>query len=338
MTYHSWQTDDIRSHVKSGATTVDELRAEGVYQILTPDECVALADELGPTAAFTHHPLCGATSPDDGWESLELFADQVLPRIRAATERDVDRVSLLDLTELVAAGPHRAGDPGVPGRDRGRRRRAAPAGRDRPARRPSPTWPDWPPAPAQAGVPVVHCVAMRRDDGQGSNHNARLFLGMLKTPVPLRPGTPAVEVVPEIGVAESDLVLSRLHGLGPMGGTDLDPVLRNLGVTTIVGVGVSVNVAILNFAMDAVNNGYQFVIPRDAVAGVPESYAERRDRQHAVAAGHDDHHRRGPGRLAGLSRQRDGQPWSAALSRSLVVTRLAVDADHVPLAGRGPAP
>jgi biuret amidohydrolase len=125
-----------------------------------------------------------------------------------------------------------------------------------------------------AGIPVIHCVAMRRADGQGSNHNARLFLGMLKTPVPLLPGTPAVEVVPEIGVAESDLVLSRLHGLGPMGGTDLDPVLRNLGVTTIVGVGVSVNVAIPNFAMDAVNAGYQFVIPRDAVAGIPEDYAE----------------------------------------------------------------
>ncbi len=125
-----------------------------------------------------------------------------------------------------------------------------------------------------AGVPVIHCVAVRRADGMGSNHNARLFLGMLKTPVPLLPGTPAVEVVPEIGVAESDLVLSRYHGLGPMGGTDLDPVLRNLGVTTIVGVGVSVNVAIPNFAMDAVNHSYQFVIPRDAVAGVPEDYAE----------------------------------------------------------------
>jgi len=125
----------------------------------------------------------------------------------------------------------------------------------------------------QAGAVVVHCLAMRRDDGQGSNHNARLFLGILKTAVPLRPGTPAVEVVPEIGVAPSDVVLSRLHGLGPMGGTDLDPVLRNLGVTTIIGVGVSVNVAILNFAMDAVNKGYQFVIPRDAVAGIPESYA-----------------------------------------------------------------
>lgn len=125
-----------------------------------------------------------------------------------------------------------------------------------------------------AGVPVVHCVAQRRPDGLGSNRNARLFMGMLKTPVPLTPGTEAVEVIDEIGVAETDVVLHRLHGLGPMGGTDLDPVLRNLGITTIVGIGVSVNVGMLDFVMDGVNAGYQFVMPRDAVAGVPEAYAE----------------------------------------------------------------
>jgi nicotinamidase-related amidase len=125
-----------------------------------------------------------------------------------------------------------------------------------------------------ADVAVVHCVAERRPDGQGSNANARLFKGVLKSPVQLTPGTPASEVVPEIGVADSDLVLRRLHGLGPMAGTDLDPVLRNLGVRTIVGVGVSVNVGMTNFVMDAVNLGYQFVLPRDGVAGVPASYAD----------------------------------------------------------------
>ncbi len=125
-----------------------------------------------------------------------------------------------------------------------------------------------------AGVPVVHCLAARRADGRGSNANARLFRGVLDSPVRLLPGTPAAAVVPEVGVEESDLVLTRLHGLGPMGGTDLDPVLRNLGVTTIVGVGVSVNVGMTNFAMDAVNAGYQFVLPRDGTAGVPPSYAD----------------------------------------------------------------
>lgn len=125
-----------------------------------------------------------------------------------------------------------------------------------------------------AGVPVVHCLAQRRSDGKGSNTNARLFMGVRKSPVQLLPGSSAASVVAGIDVEDSDLVLTRLHGLGPMGGTDLDPVLRNLGVTTIVGVGVSVNVAMINFVMDAVNAGYQFVLPRDGVAGVPSDYAD----------------------------------------------------------------
>jgi nicotinamidase-related amidase len=58
-----------------------------------------------------------------------------------------------------------------------------------------------------------------------------------------------------------------------MGGTDLDAVLRNLGITTVVGIGVSVNIGMMDFAFDAVNAGYQMVMPRDAVAGVPTEYA-----------------------------------------------------------------
>jgi nicotinamidase-related amidase len=124
------------------------------------------------------------------------------------------------------------------------------------------------------GVPVVHCVFARRADGRGSNDNARLFRAARRAPVTLLPGSPEVEVIAEIGVDERDIVLTRLHGIGPMGGTELDPVLRNLGATTIVGVGVSVNLGMTSFAMDAVNAGYQFVLPRDAVAGVPADYVE----------------------------------------------------------------
>jgi biuret amidohydrolase len=125
-----------------------------------------------------------------------------------------------------------------------------------------------------AGVPVVHCVAGRRPDDRGSNRNARLFGAMLKSPVRLDLGSPAADVVPDFDVQPSDLLLSRIHGLSPMAGTDLDPVLRNLGVTTMVVVGVSVNVAVTNLVMDAVNRGYQVVLPRDSVCGVPASYAD----------------------------------------------------------------
>jgi len=125
-----------------------------------------------------------------------------------------------------------------------------------------------------AGVQVIHATAYRRADGKGANRNARLFAGVQRSPVPLLPGSPAVDVVPEIGVEPDDLVLSRTHGLNPMAGTDLDPVLRNLGVRTIVVAGVSVNVAITNLVMDAVNKGYQVVLPRDAVCGIPADYAD----------------------------------------------------------------
>jgi biuret amidohydrolase len=123
-----------------------------------------------------------------------------------------------------------------------------------------------------AKIPVIHCTAERRADGFGANRNARIFQYMAKAPVKLLPGSDAAAVVSEIPVADSDLVLPRLHGLSPFSGTELDAILRNLGVTTIVGVGVSVNVAIQNFAFDAVNASYQMVIPRDAVAGFPAEY------------------------------------------------------------------
>ncbi len=123
------------------------------------------------------------------------------------------------------------------------------------------------------GIPVLHCTAETRDDLRGANRNARLVAGVLKSPVRQLPGSVAVQVPAEIGVAPEDIVLARTHGLGPMTGTQLDPTLRHLGVTTVVGVGVSINIGMTNFAFDAVNRGYQFVMPTDAVAGVPEEYA-----------------------------------------------------------------
>lgn len=133
-----------------------------------------------------------------------------------------------------------------------------------------------PPARA-AGVRIVHCLVQRRPDGLGSNHNAKIFaLGRRSGQgrVDISPGTPGATLLPELGPEPSDLVLSRWHGVGPMGGTDLDAVLRNLGVSTLVVVGVSLNIAIPNVVMDAVNAAYRVVVPRDAVAGVPAEYGE----------------------------------------------------------------
>ncbi|MEV6955311.1 cysteine hydrolase [Streptomyces sp. NPDC051183] len=122
-----------------------------------------------------------------------------------------------------------------------------------------------------AGVQVLHAVAERRPDGLGANANARLFRAAGRLPVRQLSGSRAVQVAPPIAVAERDLVVRRLHGLSPMAGTDLDALLRNLGIRTLVVTGVSSNIAIPNTVFDAVNLGYRVVVPSDAIAGVPAS-------------------------------------------------------------------
>ncbi|MFE1955294.1 MULTISPECIES: cysteine hydrolase [Streptomyces] len=124
----------------------------------------------------------------------------------------------------------------------------------------------------ESGAQVMHAVAERRPDGRGANRNGRLFRAAERLPVQQLTGTKAVRVAPPIEVADEDLVVRRLHGLSPIAGTDVDPLLRNLGCRTLVVTGVSANVAIPNAVFDAVNLGYQVVVASDAVAGVPADY------------------------------------------------------------------
>lgn len=123
-----------------------------------------------------------------------------------------------------------------------------------------------------AGVQVMHAVAERRPDGRGANHNARLFRAAERLPVQQLAGTEAVRVAAPIVVAESDVVVRRLHGLSPVAGTEVDALLRNLGCRSVVVVGVSANVAIPNAVFDLVNSGFGVVVVADGIAGVPTEY------------------------------------------------------------------
>jgi alkanesulfonate monooxygenase SsuD/methylene tetrahydromethanopterin reductase-like flavin-dependent oxidoreductase (luciferase family) len=80
--YASWQpASQQSSSVHSHATTVAELRSEGLYRVLTPEACVERARAQGRHAAFVLYPLCGGTPPALAWESLELYANEVLPKL-----------------------------------------------------------------------------------------------------------------------------------------------------------------------------------------------------------------------------------------------------------------
>ncbi|MEU8784554.1 LLM class flavin-dependent oxidoreductase [Streptomyces sp. NPDC048637] len=80
--YASWQSAGIRSAVRSSAQDVAALRKEGVYRVITPDDCLRLARRTGDRGSLILHPLCGGMPVDEGWRSLHLFAERVLPRLK----------------------------------------------------------------------------------------------------------------------------------------------------------------------------------------------------------------------------------------------------------------
>ena len=129
------------------------------------------------------------------------------------------------------------------------------------------------------GARVVHCVVHTRSDGAGTAVNCRILgladrLRREQGIAPTLAGSDGARLVPELGEDPRDLLAVRGHGLTPFTATSLDQTLRNLGVTTVVATGVSVNVGITGLCLSAVDLGYQVVLVRDAVAGVPAEYEE----------------------------------------------------------------
>ncbi|MDE3207098.1 MAG: cysteine hydrolase [Acidobacteriota bacterium] len=127
-----------------------------------------------------------------------------------------------------------------------------------------------------AGIEVVHCVAASRVDAKGSMANT-VFGARARKAAAERPPRPEdvvafAEVVPRIGVEPTDIVVSRLHGMSPFTDTGLDMILRNLGVTTVVAAGVSLNIGVFGLVVEAVNRAYNVVLAVDACAGVPPEY------------------------------------------------------------------
>ncbi|MHB1488630.1 MAG: LLM class flavin-dependent oxidoreductase [Acidimicrobiales bacterium] len=78
QSYAAWQYPDQRSSWHVEADDLAALQASNQYKVVTPDECVALAQEF---SSVVLHPLVGGIDPRIGWESLELVASKVMPRL-----------------------------------------------------------------------------------------------------------------------------------------------------------------------------------------------------------------------------------------------------------------
>ena len=82
--YAAWAekagTDSPYQHYSN----TDDLRASGAYKVYRPEELVAAAQLMSERQPIMFHPLCGGIHPDLAWESLTLWAQEVLPVMREA--------------------------------------------------------------------------------------------------------------------------------------------------------------------------------------------------------------------------------------------------------------
>ena len=133
-------------------------------------------------------------------------------------------------------------------------------------------------AAREGGSRVVHCTIEERADGAGAAENCKLFVmaGRMRAAGTsgLISGSEGARLVEELGDDPRDITVARIHGMSPFMSTSLDQILRNLGVRTVIATGVSVNVGVFGMVMSAIDLGYQVVLVRDAVAGVPVEYAQ----------------------------------------------------------------
>ena len=126
-------------------------------------------------------------------------------------------------------------------------------------------------AARRVGVRIYYCTDERRPDGFGFARNTMVAMRMVGDTDGSGGHGP---VMAEIAPQPEDVVFRREQGLTGYYATGLDAYLRNTGVTTVIITGVSLNIAVIGTAIEAMNRGYTVIVPDDCVASDPPEYAE----------------------------------------------------------------
>ncbi len=74
--YGAWRHSNRRAYAESFASNIDELKLEGKYRVLTPEQALQSILETG---SLHLAPLTGGVPLEIGWRSLELFEHQIQP-------------------------------------------------------------------------------------------------------------------------------------------------------------------------------------------------------------------------------------------------------------------
>ena len=82
--YTEWTVEAYGAASGPFAKGVDpeDLRNSGAYQVLTPQQAVAMIDGMDDCSTFILTPLLGGIDPVFAWEGLRLFEQEVWPHVR----------------------------------------------------------------------------------------------------------------------------------------------------------------------------------------------------------------------------------------------------------------
>jgi nicotinamidase-related amidase len=83
-------------------------------------------------------------------------------------------------------------------------------------------------------------------------------------------GSEGAQVVPELRPTKKDSILEK-HTYDIFFNTDMDEMLRGMGVKRLVLTGVVTEICVQNSAAGAFLRGYEIVVPEDCVASPDES-------------------------------------------------------------------
>jgi alkanesulfonate monooxygenase SsuD/methylene tetrahydromethanopterin reductase-like flavin-dependent oxidoreductase (luciferase family) len=74
LAYGAWKHPNRRAYAESFASNLDDLKSDGKYRVLTPEQAIQTIQETG---SLHLAPLTGGVPIDFGWNSLQLYEDQV---------------------------------------------------------------------------------------------------------------------------------------------------------------------------------------------------------------------------------------------------------------------
>jgi len=82
-TYAQWATErGTGSTLYQNLESVAQLKANPIFQVVTPGQCIAFAKSLEPHGELQFQPLFGGLEPRVAWRSLKLFEQEVVPALR----------------------------------------------------------------------------------------------------------------------------------------------------------------------------------------------------------------------------------------------------------------